>query len=67
MPIDHERKRQQRRFIAFSWVAAIVVLLLAALDLRGGADRTLGVAIGLPIIAIQLLITFRWGRAIKRS
>jgi phosphatidylserine synthase len=59
-------KHTQRRFIGFAWLAGAVILLLAWLQLQHGAAGTVGLAIGLPIIAVLLLVTIRWGRAIKR-
>jgi uncharacterized membrane protein len=65
-PLDPERQKRQRQFVVFAWVASVVVLLLAWLQLQHGTARTIGMVIGLPIIAILLVITIRWGRAIKR-
>lgn len=64
--MDPDRHRQQRQFIGFAWVAAVVILILAWMQLQHGTLRTLGLIIGLPIISVLLVITFRWGRAIKR-
>jgi chromate transport protein ChrA len=64
--MDPDRKRQQRQYIAFAWVAAVVILLLAWLQSQHGTAQTVGLVIGLPIIAILLLIAIRFGRRIRR-
>ncbi len=65
-PLDPDRKRRQRQYIAFAWVAAVVILLLAWLQNQHGTDQIVGLVIGLPIIAVLLLIAVRFGRAVKR-
>ena len=64
--MDPDRKRRQRQYIAFAWVAAVVILLLAWLQNQHGTAQTVGLVIGLPIIAVLLLIAVRFGRAVKR-
>lgn len=64
--MDPDRKRQQWQYIAFAWVAAVVILLLAWLQSQHGTAQTVGLVIGLPIIAILLLIAIRFGRRIRR-
>jgi len=64
--MDPDRRRQQRQYTAFALVAAVVVLLLALIQIQPGAGRTIGLLIGLPIIAVVLVLAFRWGRAIRR-
>jgi hypothetical protein len=66
-PVDPDRKRQQRQYVVFGWVAAGVILLLAWLQLQHGAARAIGLVIGLPIIAVLLFVAIRWGRNLKRS
>ena len=65
-PLDRDRKKRQRQYIAFAWVAAAVILLLAWLQNQRGSAQTIGLIIGLPIIAVLLIVAIRWGRAIKR-
>jgi hypothetical protein len=65
-PLDPERQKRQRQFIRFAWVATAIVLLLAWMQLQHGTVRTVGVIISLPVIAVLLVVTFRWGQAIKR-
>lgn len=65
--MDPDRKKRQRQYIAFAWVAAAVILLLAWLQNQHGTAQTVGLVIGLPIIAVLLLIAIRFGRVMKRS
>ena len=64
--MDPERARRQRQYVAFAWVAAVVILLLAWMQIQHGIVRAIGLIIGLPIITILLVLAIRWGRAIKR-
>ena len=54
------------QFVAFAWVAAVVILLLGWLQNQHGTAQTVGLVIGLPIIAVLLIIAVRRGRAMKR-
>lgn len=65
-PLDRDRKKRQRQYIAFAWVAAVVILLLAWMQLMHGTVRTIGLIVGLPVIALLLIVAIRWGRATKR-
>jgi hypothetical protein len=44
------------QFVAFAWVAAVVILLLGWLQNQHGTAQTVGLVIGLPIIAVLLII-----------
>jgi hypothetical protein len=61
-----EQRQAQRRILVFSPVAAVVVLLLAFLQLQHGTPRTIGQVIGLPVILILLLVVFRTLRVPKK-
>jgi hypothetical protein len=65
-PLDPEQQRRQRQYIAFAWVAAVLILILAWMQIQHGTVRAVGLIIGLPIIAILLILAVRWSRAIKR-
>jgi hypothetical protein len=64
--LDPDRKRRQRQYIVFAWVAAGVILLLVWLQNQHGTAQAIGLAIGLPIIALLLVVAIRFGRAMKR-
>jgi chromate transport protein ChrA len=64
--LNPDRKRQQRPYIAFAWVTAVVILLVAWVQSQHGTAQTAGLMIGLPVIAILLLIAIRFGRTIRR-
>jgi hypothetical protein len=64
--LDPERARRQRQYIAFAWVAAVVILLLAWMQIQHGSVRAVGLIIGLPMIVILLVLAVRLGLAIKR-
>ena len=65
-PLEPDRKRRQRQYIAFAWVALVVILLLAWLQNQHGSAQRVGLVIGLPIIAILLLVAIRFGPAVRR-
>jgi chromate transport protein ChrA len=64
--LNPDQKKRQRQYVAFAWLAAVVILLLAWLQSQHGAPRTVGFVIGLPIIAVLLVLAVRWSRAIRR-
>jgi hypothetical protein len=52
----------QRQFVGFAWGTAAVVLVIAGLQLMGGTAQAVGLAIGLPVILVLLVI---WLRAFR--
>jgi hypothetical protein len=63
--MNRDRKMRQRQYVAFAWVAAAVILLLAWLQNQHGAAQTIGLVIGFPIIALLLLVAIWFGRTMK--
>jgi len=53
------RDRNQRQFVVFSLVAMVAVWMLVLLAYAHGALHTLGLAVGVPIVALLLLIGLR--------
>ena len=49
----------QRRVLIFRPVALVVLLLLALLNVQNGAAHTIGLVIGIPVIAVFLLVAVR--------
>ena len=53
------RGPDQRRFVVFSLVAMLAVWLLVLLAYSHGALRTLGLVLGVPVVAVLLLVGLR--------
>ena len=54
------KDRNQRQFVVFSLVAVVAVWMLVLLAYTQGALHTLGLVVGVPIVALLLLIGFRF-------
>jgi hypothetical protein len=50
------RDRNQRQFVVFSLVAVVAVRILVLLAYAHGALHTLGLVVGIPIVALLLRI-----------
>ena len=54
-----EQREWQRRVLLFSPIALAAILLLAFLNLQHGLAHTIGLVIGLPVIAVLLMVAVR--------
>jgi hypothetical protein len=63
---DPKQERRQREFIAFTSLAAVIVLVLAWLQFQHGTAHTIGLIVGLPAIAVLLVVAVRFVRAHQR-
>jgi hypothetical protein len=65
MPLDSDRKRLRRQYVAFWLVAVVVISLMVFLQNR--TAPIVGFLIGVPVIVILSLIGIRFRRRIRRT
>ena len=58
-PTNGPPRTRQQQMTRFGVMAAVLILGLAILQLQHGTLRTVGIAIGLPVIVILLVIAMR--------
>jgi Flp pilus assembly protein TadB len=65
-PMTPEQQGHYRRFVIFSWIAAVIVVCLALAAISHGTLRTIAAIVGVPVLAVLLVVARRLGARIKR-